>query len=471
MLVAIRWVWFCCICFCVCECANHIKLLLDTIFNLVKFLFEIHTFLIFHPRIVFASLRFVFFDVFIFDFVYFIYHVDISGSSKQNRFEETRLTLRIHRGRRANSVPRVSPPFTGSHLKPSKSVETTSLDRRRKCATPKSAVMRTDQLKTEDCATEIASKSPILHMMQITLNRKENMESFLCNTQSTDNACDATSAPSPCATDGSKTMKGVGKRILKVQAKRFRMETKAAKTLAIIVGGFIVCWLPFFTMYMIRAFCQLCIQPLLFSVLFWLGYCNSAINPLIYALFSKEFRIAFKTILYKCLCVHCSNRTNELTHKNLIHNNNTNSADGSRWRQSTSSSAKSNKSFGIRSISRKSKRCPPPQSLIPQQSQAQTVTPTIVVFDLTEPDSIVIQNSSSCVQTNIWNIMGGTNPQSRLHSRQMTAIRSEHTFKGKRNEGKFVEESTAQISNPIIIYINSSFYDILSRYIRRMKRR
>lgn len=281
---------------------------------------------------------FLFASIHFFLFLLFIYHVDISGSSKQNRFEETRLTLRIHRGRRSNSVPRVSPPLTGNRLKPSKSVETTSLDRRRKCPTPKSTATRTDQLKTEECAGEIASKSPILHMMQITLNRKENMESFLCNNQSTDNACDAStnksssSAPSPCATDGSKTMKGVGKRILKVQAKRFRMETKAAKTLAIIVGGFIVCWFPFFTMYMIRAFCQPCIQPLLFSVLFWLGYCNSAINPLIYALFSKEFRIAFKTILYKCLCGHCSNQRNANTHKNLIHNNNnnTNSTDGSR---------------------------------------------------------------------------------------------------------------------------------------------
>ncbi|KAG8236709.1 hypothetical protein J437_LFUL017141 [Ladona fulva] len=83
--------------------------------------------------------------------------------------------------------------------------------------------------------------------------------------------------------------------------KRFRMETKAAKTLGIIVGGFIVCWLPFFTMYLVRAFCEDCIPPLVFSVLFWLGYCNSAINPCIYALFSKDFRFAFKRIICRML--------------------------------------------------------------------------------------------------------------------------------------------------------------------------
>lgn len=91
------------------------------------------------------------------------------------------------------------------------------------------------------------------------------------------------------------------------QVKRFRMETKAAKTLGIIVGGFIMCWLPFFTMYVVRAFCPNCIHPTVFSVLFWLGYCNSAINPCIYALFSKDFRFAFKRIICKCFCKRRAN--------------------------------------------------------------------------------------------------------------------------------------------------------------------
>lgn len=255
----------------------------------------------------------------------------ITGSSKQNRFEETRLTLRIHRGRRSNSVPRISPPLTGNHLKPSKSIGTTSLDRRHELM----AKSRTEQLKTAECPPDITSKSPILHMMQITLNRKENIESLLCNNQTVNEInqidCKTLDSTNDTTIDSSKTIKGVGKRIFKVQAKRFRMETKAAKTLAIIVGGFILCWLPFFTMYMIRAFCQLCIEPLLFSILFWLGYCNSAINPLIYALFSNEFRMAFKKILYKCLCSHCQKRdtNNEYTNKNQYQSN-SNAADISR---------------------------------------------------------------------------------------------------------------------------------------------
>ncbi|XP_053678818.1 octopamine receptor Oamb-like [Anopheles nili] len=114
--------------------------------------------------------------------------------------------------------------------------------------------------------------------------------------------------------------KKLGKKHLKVQVKRFRMETKAAKTLGIIVGGFIFCWLPFFTMYLTRAFCADCINSLLFSVLFWLGYCNSAVNPFIYALFSKDFRQAFKRIILRCLC----SKRLKLNLKNSAQNNTTN---------------------------------------------------------------------------------------------------------------------------------------------------
>lgn len=114
-------------------------------------------------------------------------------------------------------------------------------------------------------------------------------------------------SPSPTFDDGHHSQKPkhvskMGKRNIKTQVKRFRMETKAAKTLGIIVGGFILCWMPFFTMYLIRPFCPKCINPIMFSVLFWLGYCNSAINPCIYALFSKDFRFAFKKIICRFLC-------------------------------------------------------------------------------------------------------------------------------------------------------------------------
>lgn len=84
---------------------------------------------------------------------------------------------------------------------------------------------------------------------------------------------------------------------MKGHERKFKREAKAAKTLAIIVGAFIVCWCPFFTLYLLGAFCQGCVSDIVFSVFFWLGYCNSALNPCIYALFARDFRFAFKRLL------------------------------------------------------------------------------------------------------------------------------------------------------------------------------
>lgn len=77
-------------------------------------------------------------------------------------------------------------------------------------------------------------------------------------------------------------------------------ERKAARTLGIIMGVFVVCWLPFFLMYVILPFCPECPQPSAKFVNFitWLGYVNSSLNPIIYTIFNMDFRKAFKKLLH-----------------------------------------------------------------------------------------------------------------------------------------------------------------------------
>uniref|UniRef100_A0A914VXH8 G-protein coupled receptors family 1 profile domain-containing protein n=1 Tax=Plectus sambesii TaxID=2011161 RepID=A0A914VXH8_9BILA len=83
--------------------------------------------------------------------------------------------------------------------------------------------------------------------------------------------------------------------------KRLSLEIKAAKTVAIVTGCFICCWLGFALLYVFRALppfrCDDCISPKLWSVAFWLGYVNSALNPIIYTVFNREFRQCFKRLL------------------------------------------------------------------------------------------------------------------------------------------------------------------------------
>lgn len=81
-------------------------------------------------------------------------------------------------------------------------------------------------------------------------------------------------------------------------------ERRATLILGLIMAAFICSWLPFFTFYVMRAVCTVCrdyIPPRFEAVIFWLGYCNSAINPIIYTIFNRDFRKAFRKILFKCL--------------------------------------------------------------------------------------------------------------------------------------------------------------------------
>uniref|UniRef100_A0A3Q2QC81 G-protein coupled receptors family 1 profile domain-containing protein n=1 Tax=Fundulus heteroclitus TaxID=8078 RepID=A0A3Q2QC81_FUNHE len=77
-------------------------------------------------------------------------------------------------------------------------------------------------------------------------------------------------------------------------------ERKATKTLGIILGAFIVCWLPFFVSTLVSAICTTCwFSPVLFDLFTWLGYLNSLINPVIYTVFNDDFKQAFQKLM-KC---------------------------------------------------------------------------------------------------------------------------------------------------------------------------
>lgn len=232
-------------------------------------------------------------------------NLNFSGykGTSSNRVDETTFTLRMHRGR-SNKSQKLAATKTDSIMTNS----TTTGGSVKESTTSRKPVNRSMSSSGVFCKLKQQKdeNSIILSYPFTRPNPNEDASSSL-----TLNEEPAANASSTLLLSSKIKKNGSSKRGPKFQVRRFRMETKAAKTLAIIVGGFIICWLPFFSMYLVRAFCPDCIQPLLFSVLFWLGYCNSAINPVIYALFSNEFRIAFKRILFRCVCTRSAFRAAE----------------------------------------------------------------------------------------------------------------------------------------------------------------
>ncbi|XP_041102558.1 histamine H3 receptor-like [Polyodon spathula] len=79
---------------------------------------------------------------------------------------------------------------------------------------------------------------------------------------------------------------------------RLSRDKKIAKSLAIIVCIFGICWAPYTLLMIIRAACSgRCVQYHWYEITFWLLWLNSAINPFLYPLCHSSFRRAFAKIL------------------------------------------------------------------------------------------------------------------------------------------------------------------------------
>ena len=77
-----------------------------------------------------------------------------------------------------------------------------------------------------------------------------------------------------------------------------RRELRATVRMAIIIAFFCGFWLGFFVVYVVRGCCADCPIPrALDAFFFWLGYSNSAVNPILYTIFNDEFRTAFRKII------------------------------------------------------------------------------------------------------------------------------------------------------------------------------
>ncbi|KAM7394281.1 hypothetical protein PAMP_021094 [Pampus punctatissimus] len=109
---------------------------------------------------------------------------------------------------------------------------------------------------------------------------------------------------------------GVGKDSIKKQRYRNTMkrERKAAKTLGIIMGVFLIFWLPFFTVNIVDPFIEYSTEVVIWDICVWLGYINSSLNPFLYGFFNRSFRRAFLMFIGCRVCLPGSFPGMDLSH-------------------------------------------------------------------------------------------------------------------------------------------------------------
>ncbi|XP_040920951.1 trace amine-associated receptor 1-like [Toxotes jaculatrix] len=76
-----------------------------------------------------------------------------------------------------------------------------------------------------------------------------------------------------------------------------KMERKATKTLATVMGVFLICWTPLFLCITFVPFSNNSVPVPVIETLNWITLANSMLNPFIYAFFYSWFRSAFRMIM------------------------------------------------------------------------------------------------------------------------------------------------------------------------------
>ena len=79
--------------------------------------------------------------------------------------------------------------------------------------------------------------------------------------------------------------------------RRIAMELKSAKVMAMVVGALYICWVPNIASIILTAVCKKCLNQVAISIIVFIVYFNSGLNPIIYYSRLSTYREATKRML------------------------------------------------------------------------------------------------------------------------------------------------------------------------------
>jgi len=114
-------------------------------------------------------------------------------------------------------------------------------------------------------------------------------------------------------------------RLTHLHGRRLAAEYKTAKSLGVVTGAFVICWLPFFLTSLAYHYCDSCQRdiisiPAITSAVKWLHYLNSCLNPIIYAFLNPTFKLAFRNLIRRmCGKGNLNSRDTEASSMSFTH--------------------------------------------------------------------------------------------------------------------------------------------------------
>ena len=104
------------------------------------------------------------------------------------------------------------------------------------------------------------------------------------------------------------------------QQKANRMARKITKMMIAVVLSFFICWAPQFIFVWIHRLARELARTLpiwLIPFILWLQALNSAMNPVLYAIFNEPFRLGFRKVIFRNILPGRNAQVVQSAHQNV----------------------------------------------------------------------------------------------------------------------------------------------------------